>query len=699
MALYPQQQAALSAITAFLNDENSSVFILRGYAGTGKTTMIKSILPIIENMKKGAILMAPTGRAAKILSQKTGYEASTIHSSIYSFSTMEDVRYDENGELLTPDKDKGRSKGEDDIQFWFAIRRLDPGIDPSQLICIVDEASMISASHTAGESLHFGTDILINDLITHMDLGHGGKIIFVGDPAQLPPVGDNRSAALQDDFFIDLGWKVSSFSLTEVIRQSNESIVLKNAMMVRDLLDSTIRNTLCFERKENEVIDITPTEIKEKFFEELPSPNIGDAIIICYSNSLAKDYNDAVRQKYFPDAEGIVAGDILQIVKNNVDPVLEMELFNGDFARTLWASSQVEEISAPVWTNVDGKKSRIIVTISFRDVVLQTDKGEEIRCKIVDSLLNSRDRSLSGVENVALYINFRMRHPELKKKDKAFYDSLKADAYFNAVQAKYGYAITAHKSQGGEWSTVFVDYSGRTGLNDDCLRWIYTATTRAEKVLYGVNMPRISPLSKLVFNPIGKIARPAKEALSFAEASSDGFLPPTASLHQVWKYISAKENLLKSDFIISKIDTLQYVDRYTIDTPNGQTIIDCLYNGSYIYTSYRPLSSMPDNDKILSILADEHNIEYRYDYTPSDDLLEKLHARITSSCDSLSVKITNIVEHGPQYYVAYYLHTTGRFAQMIFYYNSSGFLTHCIASSDLGPDDTLLQELIDDLKK
>ena len=440
--------------------------------------------------------MAPTGRAAKVLSSKTGFPASTIHRVIYEYTKMKAVRHDKEGNLISDKDEKERSKGDDDLQFWFQIRKIEKDKDPSKRVFFVDESSMISSKITPGETLHFGTDVLLDDLLTYANLGLGGKVVFIGDPAQLPPVGDNRSAALTNEYFIEKGLRVSSFDLTDVIRQSEGSTVLKDAMMVRVLLGISQRNSLVFERKDGEVMDITPSEVIDEFCKVLPTPTIGEAVVVCYSNSLVKDYNDAIRRKYFPEAKDIVAGDVLQVVKNNVNKNLGLELYNGDFVRVLNVSQQTETQSAPVWKGVNGERTRVTIQLNFRDVTLQTEDGKQVTCKIIDSLLNSRDRSLNGLETVALYINFRMRHPLLKEKEETFKNELMSDPYFNAVQVKYGYAITAHKSQGGEWKTVFVDYSGRLGFNDDCLRWMYTATTRAQETLFGVNMPNIVTIQR-----------------------------------------------------------------------------------------------------------------------------------------------------------------------------------------------------------
>ena len=252
-----QQKTAFETINTFVQDSDTPIFILKGYAGTGKTTMIKALIPFLQEKGKIVNLMAPTGRAAKILREKTGYSACTIHRGIYAFQDMKAVRHDETGELIltnhTLNNPYIRSKGSDDLQFWFAIKQLEPNNDPAKNIYIIDESSMISSQPAYSETLHFGSDILIDDLMTFIKPHLGGKIIFVGDPAQLPPVGDNRSVALEESYFKEKKLATMSYELTDVLRQEGESAILNNAMKIRDLLQSEHRNQLCFERKQGEI--------------------------------------------------------------------------------------------------------------------------------------------------------------------------------------------------------------------------------------------------------------------------------------------------------------------------------------------------------------------------------------------------------------------------------------------------------------
>ena len=391
-------------------------------------------------------------------------------------------------------------------------------------------------------------------------------------------------------------------------------------------------------------------------------------------------------------------GDILQVVKNSINPDLGMELLNGDFVKVLSVSEDIETQSAPVWTDNAGKREKVTISIKFRDADLLGENGTQTRCKIVDSLLNSREPNLTLLQTVALYINFRMRHPELRNNEEAFAEALKKDPYFNAIQVKYGYAITGHKSQGGEWNTAFVDYTGRAGLNNDSLRWAYTATTRAGNILFGVNMPSITPMSGLKFNPITKAGKVSKEAFAFADIDNVGFLPSTATPAQKQKCICVKEQLDEKGFLLKTIQSFQYNDKYTIDTPSGTTVFNCYYNGAGQYTRFSPESILPENEELLAIFENENGIQYSIDYNPSSDALNQLYRKVQSVCDDLEIAITNIVEHLPQYHVIYYFKSSGKFSQIQFYFKANHALTHALPASDLGNADEKLVKFIESFK-
>ena len=332
MILTKQQQKVLDSVKEFLNS-NLPVFILKGYAGTGKTTMISYIIEEVTKHDKVPILMAPTGRAARVLGTKTRREANTIHRCIYELDTIE------------------TKEGSDDIRYIFPLKDVED--TAKDRICIVDESSMIGTREVHNELFEFGSGSLLNDLLSFVAPHRGGKVIFIGDPMQLPPVGDNVSNALDEKFFEEVGkMGVMVAELTDVVRQNEGSAILGNAMKVRTLLDSVQRNDLVFDRKENEVIDIEGYNMPKQLLSMYPKPEIGHSVIITYSNRQARDYNYAVRELLYPSEKQIVVGDILQVVSNNY----KLNVMNGDFVKITAINGDLEFQSALVYCNTGGEK-------------------------------------------------------------------------------------------------------------------------------------------------------------------------------------------------------------------------------------------------------------------------------------------------------------------------------------------------------
>lgn len=689
MQLYSQQEEALKALRNFV-ESNISVFILKGYAGTGKTTMINIFCKELSKYNKCVKLMAPTGRAAKVLREKTGRDVTTIHKAIYYKTKFDVVWHD--GKEETKSGDEQNTKV-DDMDIYFGIKQVSDMNEAKNTLIIVDESSLISSKPSNQELIHFGTDVLINDLLTYAMLQLGSKILFVGDPAQLPPVGDNSSHALNEDFFHKKNISVSSFTLTDIVRQKSDSYVLMNAMKVRNLLDSEIRNELSFDIKAGQVEAISSIDVVNKYVNMFPLPKLNQGVVICYSNSKAQDYNQAIRELYFKTEE-LHKGDILQVVRNNYNIMIaDGELMNGDFIRIISEPDNVETRNVPLWVNRNGKCVREHIELQFQNIGFETDRGVIGKSKILTTLLNNNRPSLTREESVALYIDFVIRHSSINKNSFEFEQALMSDPYFNAIQAKYGYAITGHKSQGGEWHTVFVDYTGRTGLDNDSLRWNYTATTRAARCLFGVNFPNISPFNKFSISTIQKVSKIQADVICIKDCDCTA-LPPTAMPFQKAKYKSVSSALVEHNCKVLSILFKQYRDRYTIEGPFGQKDFDCLYNGSGIYTEYHSLQPSEVDGIIMKALMDERCYEYDYEYISSIDCLGKLYNTINSVADETDVKITGVKEFQAQYYVLYGLRTSATFATLQFYYNNKGFITRCIAASALGDKDEKLNKLI-----
>ncbi|MCQ2289345.1 MAG: AAA family ATPase [Muribaculaceae bacterium] len=700
MQLKEQQQEALVAFKRFMDDDAKSVFILKGYAGTGKTTLLSALLPVIEQAGRLPMVMAPTGRAAKVLRDKTGYPAQTIHKTIYSLNKLKCTRHDENGNLINDGNGCAGAKdtGEDNLQFVFSLYSIEGVCAPSQCVVVVDEASLIGANRAQGSYLQFGSGVLLDDLLAYSLPGEGCKLLFVGDPAQLPPVGDNRSAALSESYFEDRGLGVVSYELTQVLRQQGGSAVLRNAMKVRDLLGSKERNELVMDCVPGEFEEITSDVVVDKLVHMQPSPAVGENIVVCYSNKMVHHYNQEARARYFPGISEVAVGDVLQVVKNNLVVSATVDFYNGDFVTVVGLAPASEVMKAPVWVGTGENRKRIVVDVLFRDVELVDTQGKRVSCKIVESMLYNDLPSLSMVDNTAIYINFLMRNEHLRKNPEALAAAMLLDSYYNALQVKFGYAVTAHKSQGGEWKNVIVDYSGRTGLDNDSLRWNYTATTRASQCVLGVNVPHVRPLDKFKINPaIIEVATPARGTVKLLDPGAVDVMPAGASIAQRSKYLSAVEALGGLQCVIADVSFQQYKDVYVVSTPSGECIYDLFYNGEGIYTRYFSRHQSAQDTAVIAALRSESAYRYDSTYTPSQAALVQLHALVMSRCDERNVVITGIVEEANAYKVTYGFRTACGYAYIIFYFNGKGMVTRAFGYSQGGGHDVQLASLLDSL--
>lgn len=671
MELTIQQNKVFEQIKAFLNSD-ASVFILRGYAGTGKTTMVKVIADYIEQTRQLA-MMAPTGRAARVLAMKTGHTATTIHKAIYSKAHVE------------PKKVKNIAESE--FKFVFSINNSENG---GNIVAIVDEASMVCSRKIEHELFMFGTDNLMEDLLTFVRPNFGGKVIFVGDPAQLPPVGESVSNALRAEYFKEKGLKVIEAELTEVLRQKDDSVILKNAMMIRDLLKKDKRNQLVFEEQKDDVETVPSEQFLDKYLNYRKESGRHDSVIICYSNKSANRYNRDIRKSLYGGDVPLQENDILLITQNNY----RLDRMNGEFVPVLSIGERTQQ-SAPVYAQIGGKKERIVITLNFIKVTVPNGDGNPIPCMLLEDLLTSDTATISIDENRALYINFCMRNPNLKQGTESFAEALLNDEYYNAIRAKYGYAVTGHKCQGGEWGKVFVDYTGRTGLDDDSLRWAYTATTRAQKTLYVTNLPHITPFSKFRIEPIQKCKNIAPECRILNEVPPTPFHNKNVDNGIRAKYHCIAKNMEYTPYRIISVQSRPYLEIYNIQTPDGVDRYDLFYKAGDIFQPAKAASPNQHTPLIEIMLNDEQGMSYKYNYIPSDESHCKLLDLIRSACDTISVQITNVVEHAEDFITTYYMRTSGTFSYIKVYVNSNGFITYAKPMSQKGKDDGELSEIIE----
>lgn len=448
------QSEALRRLSKFIIENNNDViFLMTGYAGTGKTSLISSVVKTLDILRLRSVLLAPTGRAAKVLSSFAGKPAYTIHKKIY------------------------RQKSSKDGMGSFVLDRN----VMKETYFIVDEASMIS--NTTNDLSIFGTGRLLDDLIEFVYSGTNCKLIITGDTAQLPPVGSTLSPALDPEALKEYGFGLMTAELREVVRQSRDSGILMNATRVRlqvavnDLARPTI-DTLNFK----DITRITGEELIDELSSSYGSCGIEGTIVVVNSNKQANKYNQGIRNRIFYREEEISPGDLLMVVKNNYSLVEENEENEEGQGPGFIANGDIAEIKRI-------RKYEERYGFRFAEMVLKfPDYDLELESKVMLDVIHLDTPSLPSEKNKELFNNILADYLNIKTKRKQ-YDAVKKDPYFNALQVKFSYAVTCHKAQGGQWERVFIDQGmfNRQEVTIDYLRWLYTALTRATEKLYLVN--------------------------------------------------------------------------------------------------------------------------------------------------------------------------------------------------------------------
>lgn len=559
------QSELVNKLEAFIDAPNSSqnIFLLKGYAGTGKTFITKGLTEYLKEIRRTFILAAPTGKAAKVIANKTQNEAYTIHKTIYSTNDVKEYKENESDKTY---------------KFYFDLRVNE---DPNNTIYIIDEASMISNVYGEPEFFRFGSGFLLQDLLKYINIDcndHNKKIIFIGDNAQLPPIGMNFSPALDNQYLTKtFNLLVNEYELTEVVRQKNDSGILKNTVPIRKSLVALTFNQLDIETNYNDVSHVEHEDFLNTYLKESEYKIDPDTIVIAFSNASVKEYNDKIRENYFPgNANNIVVNDKILVTSNNAN--YEIFISNGDFGI-------VQEVSyKPEVKQIVTKNGIINETLYFRDVsiLFYSLNGipYSIKCKIIENLLYSDKPNLSSNEHKALYVDFMMRHPHLKANTKEWKDALKKDPYFNALKIKFGYAITCHKAQGSEWKNVFLNCkTHQSVLSQSYFRWIYTAITRTSEKLFTLDEPHFTPFTKMqqhnlpVQQPIEtKIVDESINHESSVQTALSGSIEDAI-------YLETKILLDQSDIKITDTTHNQYCEQYTLEYNNETCRIKINYNG------------------------------------------------------------------------------------------------------------------------
>jgi exodeoxyribonuclease-5 len=449
----PEQLSAVHIMSEFITkkevDEKEKVLLLKGYAGTGKTSIVGAMVKAMSELKMKTVLLAPTGRAAKVFSSYTGEKAYTIHKKIY----------------------RQKAFSNEPIGFQPANNL------HKDTLFIVDEASMIS---NESGNIVFGTGRLLDDLIQFIYGGENCKLLIMGDTAQLPPVGLQDSPALDKSYLEGYNLDVKEIQLTQVVRQSLESGILFNATRIRQALSDNVVDLFPELRLKgfDDIRKISGEDLIDAISSAYYKDGMDETMIVCRSNKRANIYNNGVRNRILYREEELSSGDLLMVGKNNyfwAANCKEMDFIaNGEIIEVRKVRRTYEEYG-----------------VRFADIIARfQDYDLEMDMKILLDTLQNEAPALTKEQNDRLFYTVLQDYEDITTKAGKI-KKMKEDPHYNVLQVKYAYAVTCHKAQGGQWKNVFLDigYITEDMLGEDFYRWLYTAMTRSSERLYLVNLP------------------------------------------------------------------------------------------------------------------------------------------------------------------------------------------------------------------
>lgn len=434
-----------------LSTHNREAFILRGYAGTGKTSLVGTLVRLLDSMEQKVILMAPTGRAAKVFSQHASHTAYTIHKKIYRQRAF-------NGE-------GGNYVLADNLH--------------QHTLFIVDEASMIANEGLSG---NFGTGRLLDDLIEYVYSGQGCRLLLVGDTAQLPPIGEEESPALMPYTIEGYGLTTIDLELNQVVRQLDGSGILWNATMLRQSIHDEIFPILPRVKFIGfpDIYNLPGNELIDALEESYSKVGQDETMVICRSNKRANIYNNGIRARILYKEEELSGGDMIMVAKNNY-------FWANDYKETDFIANGDICIVRRV------RRERELYGFRFADVTMRFPDYDDLEmdATVLLNTLQSEAPALTHEQHEQLFNAIMEDYADIPQKRERM-KKLKTDPYFNALQVKYAYAVTCHKAQGGQWSHVYVDqgYITPEMMTPEYVRWLYTAFTRATEKLFLVNFPK-----------------------------------------------------------------------------------------------------------------------------------------------------------------------------------------------------------------
>jgi len=703
-ALTNGQAELVKQLECFLASNTESVFLLKGYAGTGKTFITKGLTEYFRAIGRNYVLAAPTGKASKVIATKTQSPAYTLHKTIYSFDDM--------AEYLDED-----TEGTETFKFYANLAVNTLSVDT---VYIVDEASMVADIYQEAEFFRFGSGYLLADLFEFVNLDHNDhrkKVIFIGDDAQLPPVGMSFSPALDAGYLLrHHRARCSEYELSEVVRQKAQSGILANAQPLRLSLQGKVFNRLTMDLAYPDVERVEHQALLQRYLDSCGGKINGESIVIAHSNADVGDYNRLIRGHFFPGCGQVMPGDKVMAVSNS--NAYGFFISNGDFGLIREVLGGVEERTVKLKRRnpESAVVEEILVPLRFRDVVAgfrDLDGSPRFfRAKIMEDLLYSKEPTLSSDENKALYLDFCMRHKHLPRGTKAFKDTLMVDPYFNALRLKFGYAITCHKAQGSEWNHVFVKCkSHQSQLTADYFRWLYTAITRTARHLYLLDPPNILPWSgiQMVSNPALEMLgaapsmpeAPAPAVSDGAPASapvapapqSETFGIPASATTLLALLAEVRRLIAGRGICIEEVLHHQYQEVYLFSREAESARIDIAYNGKSKVTGVvapylselsselgavlAALKGFPLADGGIAGVADAHFAK---------PFLNEFHAKVLALCEGSGITLHKVVEQ--QWCQRYSFTREGAVAVYDIWYNGKDQFTKCqpvVAACSPGP--------------
>lgn len=704
--LTEDQEKAVKLLDNFIKSKRYNCFILQGYAGTGKTFLITGLAKFLKSLNIAFYIMSPTGRGASVIVEKIGEQAKTIHKTIYNFDEIE---------ISEPSSDEKQNIKMSKENYYYKFYYKLMYNEHVNAVFIIDESSMVSDAPMGDDIIQFGSGKLLYDLILFSKVNKpdsGNKIIFIGDPAQLPPINMNFAPALSPEYLTrKYNLRVTGTFLTQVVRQKENNPILKLAHEIRNALEKKQFNYLELTEDKN-IKFIKINEILN--YIDVDKIKTNKTFIITSENKQTIAYNYIIKSNLF-NSEKLEPEDKLIIFKNNY--AFGHELYNGQI---------VEVIS------ID--KPEIYNNVRFRDIILKTfdySKGNDVyvKCKIYENFVYKPEPEVQPSEwnlifKIALVKNSLLKKtfekyrslknvkysPELVQVKLTLAKLIRDDPYINAVLAKFGYSSTCHKAQGGEWDEVFIDmktYMSKT--SKFFFNWFYTAVTRAKSKVFLINYVPITPLSKTVsVSEIQPLENKPTEDEMF-------YFPENVNIYdnisfkfdfQRKKYIKLNQKFKGTPIKVELVNQFDWRDRYKFTSLKDPSKIDYVvidfiynlrgYNEKYEVSKY---SSEEFKDNVISMLKKPLIIEPP---APTEKWKFYLYETLNNICKKLNIKITNIAFK--EYADVYYLLTEENISLIEFWYDNRNMYTKIIPKSEITNDEKLktlltdLQRIIDNVK-